>query len=50
MNIALFHAGPYRRVARWNLHVLPPRAARAAGVISAVAWMGAIFCGRFLAY
>lgn len=49
-NAAIFHVGPYRAVADWRTGVAVPLAARAAGAVSLAAWVGALVCGRLLAY
>ena len=49
VNAALFHLGPWRRVAEWQ-HAPPPLAARLGGALSTVLWIGALSCGRLIAY
>jgi hypothetical protein len=49
-NIAVFHFGIYRSVHDWDRNQKPPGAARAAGAISALSWIGALIAGRYLAY
>ena len=49
-NAGIFHAGIFRGVARWDVDVLPPLAARAAAAISLLLWISVIACGRLLAY
>lgn len=49
INAATFHFGIYRRVAEWNLGP-PPLAARLAGGMSLVLWIGVLVCGRLIAY
>jgi hypothetical protein len=48
LNIAIFHAGSYRRVAEWVGGI--PASARLAAGISILAWFAAVVCGRFAAY
>lgn len=48
LNLAVFHAGSYRRIATWAGEV--PAAARLAAGISVLAWLAAVVCGRFAAY
>ncbi|WP_119420203.1 DUF6644 family protein [Desertibaculum subflavum] len=48
LNLALFHAGSYRRIAGWGGEV--PASARLAAGISVLAWLAAVVCGRFAAY
>lgn len=50
LNVLVFHFGIYRRVSDWDTDPSPPVAARAAAVVSLIAWTGMIFAGRFLAY
>jgi hypothetical protein len=50
LNIWIFNARVYRRVETWDLGVAPPRAARVAGAISIVLWIGVIVSGRMIAY
>lgn len=50
VNIAVFHLGVYRGVRRWDRDIRPPLPARAAAVVSALAWTGVIVSGRMLAY
>jgi hypothetical protein len=50
VNAGAFHAGPYRRVDRWDRDVLPPPAARLAALLSLALWLGVIFAGRLIAY
>ncbi len=49
INAALFHLGPWRRVVQWE-HASPPVAARVGGAVSMVLWLGALSCGRMIAY
>lgn len=49
INAALFHLGPWRRVVQWE-HARPPAAARVGGAVSMVLWLGAVACGRMIAY
>jgi hypothetical protein len=50
INVAAFHGGIFRTVEAWNLQGPAPGAARIAATVSLLAWLGAITCGRFLAY
>jgi hypothetical protein len=50
VNILVFHAGVYRTVKEWDLHVRPPLRAQFAALVSACSWMSVIVAGRFLAY
>ena len=50
LNALIFHEKVHRRVAQWDLDLVPPRAARIAGAASLVLWVLIIFSGRFIAY
>ncbi|NMO21340.1 hypothetical protein HPC49_35790 [Pyxidicoccus fallax] len=50
LNATLFHLGVFRSVQAWNTGVTAPPAARAAAIVSLLAWTGVITCGRLLAY
>ena len=50
INAAMFHAGPYASVARWDVNAPAPLAARASVAASILIWIGVIACGRLLAY
>lgn len=50
LNVWMFHAGVHRRVDDWTDAPTPPRAARAAAVVSLVAWAGVVVAGRLIAY
>ena len=50
LNVWIFHSRVYRRVAAWDLDAAPPRAARVAGALSLVLWVGIIVSGRMIAY
>ena len=49
-NAAVFHTGVFRSAGNWDVDVLPPLAARAAGAASLLIWVSVIACGRLLAY
>ncbi|MGQ0676440.1 MAG: DUF6644 family protein [Rhodospirillales bacterium] len=49
VNAALFHLGPWRRVAAWE-HARPPLSARLGGAASMGLWIGVLTCGRLIAY
>ena len=49
-NAAVFHAGSFRSVARWDRGVASPPAARLHAAASLIIWAGVIACGRLLAY
>src|ERR1700730_12180355 len=50
LNVWIFHSGVYRRVEKWDLDGVPPRAARVAGVLSLALWIGIVLSGRMIAY
>jgi hypothetical protein len=50
LNAAAFHVGIERRIVDWDLAPAPPRAARAAGVISLVLWAVIVVAGRLIGY
>lgn len=50
LNIWLFHSRIHRRVSAWDLDPRAPTAARAAAVISLLAWAIVIVAGRLIAY
>lgn len=50
LNASVFARGTYREVAQWDYSPEPPGAARAAGIVSLLAWTTALICGRLLAY
>jgi hypothetical protein len=50
INVWMFHSRIYSRVATWDIEVSPPRAARVAGAVSLMLWIGIIFSGRLIAY
>lgn len=49
LNMILFHAVTYRHVSKWD-DTAPPRAARLAGAISLLLWIGIVFCGRWVGF
>ena len=50
LNVWIFHSGVYRRVEKWDLAGVPPRAARVAGALSLVLWIFIVLSGRMIAY
>ena len=50
VNVWIFHSGIYRRVEKWDLASVPPRAARVAGALSLVLWIAIVLSGRMIAY
>lgn len=50
LNMAWFHSTAYRQIDRWDEDLLPPTAARVAGVFSILAWTTVIFLGRWIGF
>jgi hypothetical protein len=50
LNLLLFHFTTYRSVAQWDTAPNPPPAAKLAGVLSIVLWVGVLAFGRLVAY
>jgi hypothetical protein len=50
LNVWIFHSRVFPRVATWDVDGMPPRAARVAGALSLVLWIGVVFSGRMIAY
>jgi hypothetical protein len=50
VNMAVFHFGAYRDAARWDAAVRTPTAARLAGALSLIFWIGVIVCGRWVGF
>jgi hypothetical protein len=50
LNVWIFNSKVYRRIEAWDLAARPPRAARFAGGLSIVLWIGVIVSGRMIAY
>ena len=50
LNAWVFQIGVRRRTAEWDLHPVPPRAARVAGAASLALWAVIIVSGRMIAY
>lgn len=50
VNMAIFHFTAYRRAHQWN-HALPaPPAARVAGALSLIFWVGVVVFGRWVGF
>jgi hypothetical protein len=49
INMLIFHLGAYRHVARWESGT-PPLAARLAGGLSLLFWIGVVFFGRWTGF
>jgi hypothetical protein len=50
VNAAIFHTGPYARVAEWDTGRPAPAGAKLCAVLSIGLWLGVIACGRWIAY
>ncbi len=50
LNMAVFHLGAYRHVRDWDRQQPPPRAARLAGALSIMLWIGVVFLGRWIGF
>jgi hypothetical protein len=50
LNMLVFHFGAYRSVAQWDTALVPPAAARRAGVLSLALWIAVIFFGRWIGF
>jgi hypothetical protein len=49
-NMAIFHGTSWRSVSRWGERWPPPLAARVAGALSLVLWVGVVACGRWIGF
>jgi len=49
LNMAVFHLGAYRGVARWDTGATVP-AAKIAGAVSIVLWIGVVYFGRLVGF
>lgn len=50
VNIAVFHRALLPKADSWPEGAPPPGPARVSGALSALMWIGALICGRFIAY
>jgi len=50
VNAATLHAGPWRFRADWTDGTTPPTRVRLQGALSILFWLGAVACGRLIAY
>ena len=50
VNMLAFHVMTWKGVARWDRHALPPPAARVAGALSLLFWIGVVAAGRWIAF
>ena len=48
VNIAIAHAGPWRRIAHWGTEL--PGGAKVTALLSLLRWLGAVCAGRLIAY
>ena len=49
-NMLAFHFITWKSVGRWDQHAPPPLAAKVAGGLSLVFWIGVVACGRWIAF
>ncbi len=49
-NMLIFHRFTYRSVAAWDVDVPTPAAARIAGGLSLLFWIGVVTCGRWVGF
>jgi len=49
LNMLIFQFGAFRQVASWD-HGRPPAAARLAGMLSLMLWLGVVFFGRWVGF
>ena len=50
LNMLAFHFLTWKSVSRWDHHAPPPLAAKLAGGLSLMLWVGVIACGRWIAF
>jgi hypothetical protein len=50
LNVWMFHSRVFPKLAAWDVDADPPRAARIAGALSLVLWIGVVVSGRMIAY
>jgi hypothetical protein len=50
LNPLIFHLTTYRSIASWDNVPVPPRAAKATGILSLALWSSIIVAGRAIAY
>jgi hypothetical protein len=50
LNVWVFHASIFPKVAAWDADKVPPKTVRVAGAVSLILWIGVIFSGRMIAY
>jgi hypothetical protein len=49
LNMGYFHFFTQKSIKDWDLGVVPP-AAKAAGMLSLIFWVGVVFCGRVIGF
>jgi hypothetical protein len=50
LNMLIFHSMTYRDVHNWDDDVVTPRAARIAGALSLLFWVGVVVFGRWIGF
>jgi len=50
LNMAVFHRVTFAQVEGWNRDARPPAAARLAGAMSLLFWVGIVTCGRLIGF
>ena len=50
LNMAVFHLGAWKAVHHWNSSLPTPRAARIAGGLSLLFWIGVVVTGRWIGF
>jgi hypothetical protein len=50
LNVAIFHFGAYRSMADWSASGRVPFAAKFAGALSLIVWIGVVACGRWIGF
>ena len=50
VNMAVFHRGAWKAVHSWNMTLPTPRAARIAGGLSLLFWIGVVVAGRWVGF
>ncbi len=50
INMAVFHFGVFRHVAKWDSAAITPISAKVAGTLSLLLWMGVMLAGRWVGH
>lgn len=50
INMGIFHFVTWRTVHEWDENAPTPQAAKAAGLLSLVFWIGVVICGRWIGF